>query len=387
MALNTSGQAVGCAQSGNPLTSDAAVWTYTVSGGSMSAQTLTDIQVYGLAGNSPSGAAAAYPSVQSSVALAVNSSGQVLVAASNSIQSTSLSLLQNGVTATFLYNIGTETFTSLGGLQIYDDQAVTLRGTQFGGHAEAINDSGEVVGRIALTNGTYDAALWQNGTVTDLNKLYAGILPAGFTLNNATAIDDQGDIAGYGTDAADHTNQAFVIYAPTPGDANLDGRVDVNDLTIVLSHFGQTGATWAQGEFTGDGKVDVNDLTIVLSHFGQTVGASAGAPAAVPEPCALALLAAGLLASAGWVKVAQLLVGLRKPINRDSALCGPTGRVAATEAPPEFRFARPTLPGLYRSVRGVLGGILLSVDALWVDPRGGKRDWGWGILRTEEFWD
>ena len=118
---------------------------------------------------------------------------------------------------------------------------MTWDGTQFGGHAEAINDSGEVVGRIALTNGTYDAALWQNGTVTDLNKLYAGILPAGFTLNNATAIDDQGDIAGYGTDAADHTNQAFVIYAPTPGDANLDGRVDVNDLTIVLSHFGQTG--------------------------------------------------------------------------------------------------------------------------------------------------
>ena len=56
------------------------------------------------------------------MALAVNASGQVLVAASNSIQSTSLSLLQNGVTATFLYNMGTETFTSLGGLQIYDDQ-------------------------------------------------------------------------------------------------------------------------------------------------------------------------------------------------------------------------------------------------------------------------
>ena len=73
-----------------------------------------------------------------------------------------------------------------------------------------------------------------------------------------------------------------------PGDANLDGQVDVNDLTIVLSHFGQTGMSWAQGEFTGDGTVDVNDLTIVLSHFGQTLGLPAADAAAVPEPaCAV----------------------------------------------------------------------------------------------------
>ena len=45
--------------------------------------------------------------------------------------------------------------------------------------------------------------------------------------------------------------------------------MDINDLAIVLTKFGQTGMTWAQGEFTGDGKVDVNDLTIVLANFGD----------------------------------------------------------------------------------------------------------------------
>ena len=76
-----------------------------------------------------------------------------------------------------------------------------------------------------------------------------------------------------------------------PGDANGDGRVDINDLTIVLSNFGQSvgPGAWANGEFTGDGTVNVNDLTIVLSNFGH--GTSAGAAAAVPEPASAVLLA------------------------------------------------------------------------------------------------
>jgi hypothetical protein len=78
------------------------------------------------------------------------------------------------------------------------------------------------------------------------------------------------------------------------GDANLDGKVDINDLTVVLAHYNQTGMTWTQGEFTGSGTVDINDLTIVLADYGQSAGAAAGV-GAVPEPGTLALLAAGLV--------------------------------------------------------------------------------------------
>ena len=237
------------------------------------------------------------------------------------------------------------------------------------------------MGRIALTNGTYDAALWQNGTVTDLNKLYAGILPAGFTLNNATAIDDQGDIAGYGTDAADHTNQAFVIYAPTPGDANLDGRVDVNDLTIVLSHFGQTGATWAQGEFTGDGKVDVNDLTIVLSHFGQTVGASAGAGRRTGTVCA----GPARRRPAGLRRVGQGRANFWWGCaNRSTVIPHFVAQQAKLPRPKphqSFGLLDPPYQGYTVQRAGVLGGILLSVDALWVDPR---REKGLGMGDFED---
>ena len=97
------------------------------------------------------------------------------------------------------------------------------------------------------------------------------------------------------SEGAFYNMPASVLQRAFPGDANGDGRVDVNDLTIVLSNFGRSGMTWSQGEFTGDGTVDVNDLTIVLAHFGQTAGASAARMAAVPEPTSLLLSALALL--------------------------------------------------------------------------------------------
>jgi hypothetical protein len=124
------------------------------------------------------------------------------------------------------------------------------------------------------------------------------------------ASGDSGAI-GYGADnpAQDTlqttTSSAYYIaideleaYATLPGDANGDGKVDINDLTIVLANYGKTGMTWTQGEFTGDGTVDINDLTIVLAHYDTSLVTSPMAP--VPEPSTIAILLAAAACLLGF---------------------------------------------------------------------------------------
>ena len=203
--------------------------------------------------------------------------------------------------------MNTQAYTMLAGLQIYDGQVPTGTGTQFGGHGQAINDSGQVVGRMLTSSGGYDAAIWQNGTLTDLNTIWPtpanSCPPASRSTMPRPSTTRAISPATAPTRRATPTRRLSST-PPMPGDANLDGRVDINDLTIVLTHYGQSGMTWTQGEFNGDGKVDINDLTIVLAHYNDTTAPAAGGPSAVPEPCGLALLAAGLagLLACAWRK-------------------------------------------------------------------------------------
>ena len=165
--------------------------------------------------------------------------------------------------------------------------------------ATGINAGGMVVGYswFDSTGATQHAFVDDGTTMWDLTTITSGVT-AGYTLTQATAINDNGWIVAEGMSGS--MTHAFLLrpaQSQLPGDANGDGKVDINDLTIVLSHFGQTGMNWSNGDFISDGTVDINDLTIVLTNFGSSsVGSGMSA---VPEPPMLLLLAmaaGGLLA-------------------------------------------------------------------------------------------
>ena len=59
---------------------------------------------------------------------------------------------------------------------------------------------------------------------------------------------------------------------PTPWDVNGDGTVNIRDLVLVASEFGQSGEA-LKGDVNGDGSVNVLDLVLVSSHFGEDTNA------------------------------------------------------------------------------------------------------------------
>jgi len=83
--------------------------------------------------------------------------------------------------------------------------------------------------------------------------------------------------------------------ADIPGDLNSDGFVGGDDLDIVRSFWGQsvTPGNLLEGDPSEDGFVGGDDLDIVRGNWGQ---GTPPAPTSVPEPSALALAAAGLIA-------------------------------------------------------------------------------------------
>jgi probable HAF family extracellular repeat protein len=81
-----------------------------------------------------------------------------------------------------------------------------------GSQAYGINASGQVAGYAYANGGGERAFLYSNGTMADLNLLIDPT--SGWTLTEATAINNNGWIVGYGTNASGQQD-AFLL-TPTP---------------------------------------------------------------------------------------------------------------------------------------------------------------------------
>jgi hypothetical protein len=55
-----------------------------------------------------------------------------------------------------------------------------------------------------------------------------------------------------------------------PADLDGDGAISLADLARLLSNFGRSDASAADGDLSGDGTVNLTDLTLLLASFGAT---------------------------------------------------------------------------------------------------------------------
>jgi hypothetical protein len=108
---------------------------------------------------------------------------------------------------------------------------------------------------------------------------------------------------------ANHTSTSLTLTAVGfPGDANLDGHVDVTDLGALATNW-QTSSNWLGGDFNYDNFVDVTDLGALATNWQAGVGNPLGpdslqsalaavglSPVSIPEPTVVALLACTVLA-------------------------------------------------------------------------------------------
>lgn len=76
-------------------------------------------------------------------------------------------------------------------------------------------------------------------------------------------------VAVAGGESSEYSNLASAT-TPLKGDANLDGVVDLSDLAILATRFGQAGFGWSGGDYNQDGQINLSDLAALATNFGST---------------------------------------------------------------------------------------------------------------------
>jgi hypothetical protein len=135
-----------------------------------------------------------------------------------------------------------------------------------------------VTGQITLSATATDAG----SGVKDVRFLVDGAAvgtdatsPYSIGWNASGATNGTHSITAVATDNANNSTTSTAISVTVTGgtttkqgDLNNDGRVNITDLSILLSNWARSNPTPAQGDVNGDGNVNITDLSILLSRWG-----------------------------------------------------------------------------------------------------------------------
>jgi len=100
---------------------------------------------------------------------------------------------------------------------------------------------------------------------------------SGAIISSTANAGNQGD---YGVGYADSTELTSIaggnveVMYTLGADANLDGRVNFNDFSLMQNNYDQSGRDWAQADFNHDGNVNFNDFSILQNDYDQNLSAA-----------------------------------------------------------------------------------------------------------------
>jgi hypothetical protein len=157
-------------------------------------------------------------------------------------------------------------------------------------------------------------ATWEGSGITSsiaalANQVSAEARAIGYAENASLALGPYTAFRGEPVD-----DSALLIAYTRTGDANLDGVVNDDDVTIVGATYapGVPKPAWALGDFDYNGFVDDDDVTLLGAFYdpnaaplsiADIVAASTPGRGSVPEPCTLALVVVAALSSVALVKL------------------------------------------------------------------------------------
>jgi hypothetical protein len=146
-----------------------------------------------------------------------------------------------------------------------------------------------------------------NGTGITSSQVQADVAAKPNITSVAYADNATLPLGPYATFRGEPVDKTAVLIGYTrTGDANLDGVVNDDDVTIVGAAYapGKPQPSWALGDFDYNGFVDDDDVTLLGAFYGPSAppipapAAAAGTIAAVPEPETITLFLATIAACA-----------------------------------------------------------------------------------------
>jgi hypothetical protein len=146
----------------------------------------------------------------------------------------------------------------------------------------ALLSKGPAHGTLMTPTSAITPSPWRYGGIPDPSGLFYYTPDAGFVgTDQFTYHVTDGLAQSEAVEVTLHVSRA------TPGDANLDRRVDTEDFWLWLENNFQAGTDWEQANFNGDGVTDVSDFNIWFAHRFTETGEAESAVPRVPRAAAM----------------------------------------------------------------------------------------------------